>query len=145
MKGTLDVSGGDGGYGGSSQSGLSGGGGGGGRIALYADSITTKAASIIYDGGKCGMYKTPVNETALIVHLGVNFTMSVPILDADLANVAAMHIRRIRGTSIDLVQVNEVNNNIGTTHKHNGTHLFFAYYTVFTCTSQNLKFVTTRP
>lgn len=77
VDGTLDVTGGNGGYGGANRPDLAGGGGGGGRIALYADSITTDSASIVADGGKCGVYRIPVSYNAAIINITTLFALPV--------------------------------------------------------------------
>lgn len=83
IDGVLDVTGGNGGYGGTLHPELAGGGGGGGRIALYSESITVRNTPL-YDGGKCGILKTPVKYNATELDISLYMIMLTPLDDARL-------------------------------------------------------------
>ncbi len=94
VQGELDVSGGNGGYGGEIfDAAMAGGGGGGGRIAIYADSITTKQATIKFDGGACGVYKTYVDHDVLVSHIRADFALALLLDSERLGSVIIAHIQ----------------------------------------------------
>lgn len=112
VEGELDASGGSGGYGGpgvgtersrasqvhywesqgkAQPPPLAGGGGGGGRIAIFAESITN-IGSLSAAGGKCGIYKIPVNMTVLEVNVTIEANIRGLIDEENLVTVVATFI-----------------------------------------------------
>ena len=68
--GYIDISGGHGGFGGFGHSDMVGGGGSGGRIALYGESVIQNGR-VNTKGGHCGVYKSAVPESTLILNVSV--------------------------------------------------------------------------
>jgi hypothetical protein len=114
VQGTLDVTGGNGGYGGANfETTMAGGGGGGGRIAIFADSITTKEATINIDGGQCGVYKTPIEHDVLVLNLRVDFALALLLDSERLESVVKSHLESIFPAG--LIEFNVPINNIQAT------------------------------
>lgn len=129
VEGSVDVSGGSGGYGGpgvgtersreselhywlsqgkSPPAPLAGGGGGGGRIAIFAESITNKGV-ISAAGGKCGIYKIPVNMTVLEVNVTIDANLRGLIDEDNLVTVVATFINITLPTQFVDIRYVEIN------------------------------------
>jgi hypothetical protein len=67
-------------------------GGGGGRIALFADSIATNDATIISNGGKCGVYRYTGIFDFIVVQLQLSLFSTLRIDDERIKYLAIQHL-----------------------------------------------------
>jgi hypothetical protein len=99
-EGVLDVSGGAGGYGGAhiipseatpTSVSMAGGGGGGGRIAVFAESVVNRAW-LVASGGPCGVLRTPINESVLVVTMMLTLSSVLPLDSSRLIYVGETYL-----------------------------------------------------